>query len=70
MKKSSFGGAVPIWKQRNPPYLTPVKNLIFVGAQSESGGGVPIVLLGAVEAYEKAIRANRAEGKGPAAGPA
>ena len=69
MKKSSFGGAVPIWKQRNPPYLTPVKDLIFVGAQSESGGGVPIVLLGAVEAYEKAIRANRAEGKGPAAGP-
>lgn len=53
MKKSSFGGAVPIRDQRNPPHLTPVKNLIFVGQQSENGGGVPIVLNGAVQAYEK-----------------
>lgn len=51
MEKSSFGGAVPIWKQQNPPHLTPVKNLIFVGAQSENGGGVPIVINGAVSAY-------------------
>ena len=60
MKKSSFGGAVPIWKQRNPPHLTPVKNLLFVGAQSENGGGVPIVLLGALEAYRKSGLANQA----------
>lgn len=53
MKKSSFGGTVPIWKQQNPPHLTPVKNLIFVGQQSENGGGVPIVLLGALDAYKK-----------------
>lgn len=53
MKKSSFGGTVPVWKQQNPPHLTPVKGLIFVGQQSENGGGVPIVLLGAVEAYGK-----------------
>ncbi|MBQ6466144.1 MAG: NAD(P)/FAD-dependent oxidoreductase [Oscillospiraceae bacterium] len=54
MKKSSFGGTVPVWKQQNPPHLTPVKNLIFVGQQSENGGGVPIVLLGALEAYRQA----------------
>ena len=54
MTKSSFGGTVPVWKQQNPPHLTPVKGLVFVGAQSENGGGVPIVLLGALEAYKKA----------------
>lgn len=53
MKKSSFGGVVPIRDQLNPPHLTPVKNLIFVGQQSENGGGVPIVLNGAAQAYEK-----------------
>ncbi|MBQ4208698.1 MAG: hypothetical protein II621_10375, partial [Clostridia bacterium] len=53
MKKSSFGGAVPIRDQQNPPHITPVKNLIFVGQQSENGGGVPIVFNGAVQAYEK-----------------
>ena len=53
MKKSSFGGTVPIRGQQNPPHVTPVKRLFFVGQQSENGGGVPIVLLGAVEAYKK-----------------
>ena len=59
MKKSSFGGTVPVRGQRNPPHVTPVKGLVFVGQQSENGGGVPIVLLGALEAYKKA-------GPGPA----
>ena len=54
MSKSSFGGAVPIWKQENPPHLTPVKDLFFIGQQSENGGGVPIVINGARSAYEKA----------------
>ena len=54
MSKSSFGGAVPIWKQQNPPHMTPVRNLFFVGQQSENGGGVPAVAAGAVEAYKKA----------------
>ena len=53
MSKSSFGGAVPIWKQENPPHRTPVKNLFFVGQQSENGGGVPIVISGAKRAYEQ-----------------
>ncbi len=54
MKKSSFGGVVLVWKQLNPPHITPVKNLFFVGQQSENGGGVPIVIGGAREAYRKA----------------
>lgn len=53
MKKSSFGGTVPVRDLPNPPHLTPVKNLIFVGQQSENGGGVPIVFNGAAQAYEK-----------------
>ena len=63
MKKSSFGGAVPIWKQQNPPHITPVKNLFFVGQQSENGGGVPVVCRGAVEAYEKSGLGARAAEK-------
>ena len=51
MKKSSFGGVVPVRDQKNPPHITPVKNLIFVGQQSENGGGVPVVFNGAVQAY-------------------
>ena len=54
MKKSSFGGVVPVWKQQNPPHITPVKHLFFVGQQSENGGGVPIVINGTREAYRKA----------------
>ncbi|MBQ4424921.1 MAG: NAD(P)/FAD-dependent oxidoreductase [Lachnospiraceae bacterium] len=53
MSKSSFGGTVPIWKQKNPPHKTPVKNLVFIGQQSENGGGVPLVINGAADAYEK-----------------
>ena len=54
MKKSSFGGVVPIWNQKNPTHITPVKGLYFVGQQSENAGGVGAVILGAKSAYEKA----------------
>jgi phytoene dehydrogenase-like protein len=53
MKKSSFGGVVPIMGQKNPPHLTSVKNLYFVGQQSENGGGVGAVMMGAKSAWEK-----------------
>lgn len=55
MKKSSFGGVVPIKGQKNPPHKTPVKNLWFVGQQSENAGGLGNVMLGAKSAYEKAF---------------
>ena len=56
MEKSSFGGVVPIWNQKNPPHMTPVQGLYFVGQQSENAGGVGAVILGAKSAYEKAMR--------------
>jgi hypothetical protein len=56
MKKSSFGGIVPIKDQKNPPHITPIKNLIFVGQQSENAGGLGAVILGAKDAYKKALK--------------
>ena len=56
MEKSSFGGVVPIWNQKNPTHITPVKGLVFVGQQSENAGGVGNVILGARSAYEKAMK--------------
>ena len=56
MAKSSFGGVVPIWNQQNPPHVTPVDSLYFVGQQSENAGGVGAVMLGAKAAYEKAFQ--------------
>ena len=55
MKKSSFGGVVPIWNQKNPTHKTPVDNLWFVGQQSENAGGLGNVIMGAKSAYEKAF---------------
>ena len=54
MEKSSFGGVVPIRDQKNPPHKTSVRNLYFVGQQSENGGGVGAVMLGAKAAWKKA----------------
>lgn len=56
MEKSSFGGVVPIWDQRNPPHKTNIKGLFFVGQQSENGGGVNAVMQGAKAAYQKAMQ--------------
>ena len=55
MSKCSFGGVVPIWNQQNPTHITSVKNLIFVGQQSENAGGLANVMMGAKSAYEKAF---------------
>lgn len=54
MEKSSFGGVVPIRDQKNPPHKTNIKGLYFVGQQSENGGGVGAVMVGAKAAWEKA----------------
>ncbi|HMM32712.1 MAG TPA: hypothetical protein PKB13_13155, partial [Clostridia bacterium] len=60
MQKCSFGGVVPIWHQKNPAHVTPVKGLYFVGQQSENAGGVGVVMFGAKSAYEKAKERIRA----------
>lgn len=56
MKKSSFGGVVPIWNQKNPPHITGIPGLVFVGQQSENGGGVCAVMQGARDAYRKCVK--------------
>ena len=56
MAKSSFGGTVPIMGQKNPPHITGIPGLVFVGQQSENGGGVCAVMAGARDAYQKASR--------------
>lgn len=58
IKKSSFGGVVPIWNQKNPTHKTPIEGLWFVGQQSENAGGLGNVILGAKSAYEKAFPKN------------
>lgn len=52
LKKSAFGGIVPIMGVQNPPHVTPVKGLYFVGQQSENAGGVSTVLIGAYSTYQ------------------
>jgi hypothetical protein len=42
--------------QKNPPHVTPVRDLYFVGHQSKNAGGVGAVILGARDAYEKAVK--------------
>lgn len=56
MSKSSFGGTVPVWHQKNPPHKTPVKNLWFIGQQSENGGGLWAVANGAAVTYRKCVK--------------
>jgi phytoene dehydrogenase-like protein len=46
----SFGGTPPIIGNQSPAHRTPIQGLWFVGAQSESGGGVMNVMLGARKA--------------------
>jgi phytoene dehydrogenase-like protein len=50
----AFGGIVPLQGAWKVPHQTPVKGLWFVGAQSESGGGVSAVLIAAYTAALKA----------------
>lgn len=51
----SFGGIAPVRGRPNPAYRTPVRNLWFVGSQSESSGGV----LGVMKGARAAVRAMR-----------
>jgi phytoene dehydrogenase-like protein len=46
LRHHGFGGMVPVMGKTNPSHITPVQNLFFIGAQSESGGGVAGVMLG------------------------
>jgi len=56
LEKCSFGGNAPIMGVRNSPHVTPVKDLYFVGAQSESMGGVAGVMMGAKKAFDEILK--------------
>jgi len=45
--RHSFGGTAPVLGQTNPPHKTPIEGLWYIGAYSESGGGVMGVAVGA-----------------------
>ncbi len=51
----AFGGLAPLQNARRIPHKTPVDGLWFVGAQSESGGGVNAVMLGAYKTVQRII---------------
>jgi prolycopene isomerase len=48
LKEHAFGGTVPHLKIPPPPHETPIDGLWFVGAQSETYGGVTGVMLGSL----------------------
>lgn len=52
----AFGGLAPWMGAWKPPHHTPVQGLWFVGAQSESGGGVNNVIPAAYKTAQRAIQ--------------
>ncbi len=59
LKHHAFGGIAPVMGVPNPAHRTPVKGLWFVGAQSESGGGVAGVMIGARKVAHQILREER-----------
>lgn len=58
LKHHSFGGMPPVIGNKPPAHQTPIKNLWFIGAQSESTGGVLNVMTGAGKVVKKILHAN------------
>jgi len=54
-KHHSFGGIPPIIGNKPPAHKTPIENLWFIGAQSESAGGVLNVMTGAQKVAKRII---------------
>jgi phytoene dehydrogenase-like protein len=52
----AFGGIAPVMGVANPAHQTPVAGLWFVGAQSESGGGVAGVMIGARKVAQQIMK--------------
>ncbi len=55
-KHHSFGGVPPVMGNKPPAHKTPIKNLWFIGAQSESTGGVLNVMTGAAKVAKRIIK--------------
>ena len=54
--RHSFGGLAPIIGQIGPSHQTPINNLWYIGAYSESGGGVTGVAFGARTAINMILK--------------
>jgi phytoene desaturase len=55
LKHHSFGGLPPVMGNKPPAHQTPIEGLWFIGAQSESTGGVLNVMTGAAKVAKKII---------------
>jgi len=55
-KHHSFGGVPPIIGNKPPSHKTPIEGLWFIGAQSESTGGVQNVMTGAQKVARRILR--------------
>ncbi len=56
LKRHAFGGTVPHMKISPPPHETPIQGLWFVGAQSETFGGVTAAMEGAKNVVERILK--------------
>jgi phytoene dehydrogenase-like protein len=54
----AFGGIAPVMGKSGAPHKTPIDGLWFVGAQSESGGGLPNVIPGAYRTAKRILNGN------------
>jgi phytoene dehydrogenase-like protein len=55
-KHHSFGGVPPVIGNKPPAHKTPIQGLWFIGAQSESGGGVMNVMVGAQKVAKQILK--------------
>jgi phytoene dehydrogenase-like protein len=55
-KHHSFGGVPPVIGNRPPAHKTPIAGLWFIGAQSESTGGVLNVMVGARKVAKRILK--------------
>ena len=55
-KHHSFGGVPPIIGNKPPAHKTPIQGLWYIGAQSESSGGVQNVMLGGQKVAERILK--------------
>jgi phytoene dehydrogenase-like protein len=56
LKHHSFGGVPPVIGNKPPSHKTFIQGLWFIGAQSESGGGVVNVMTGAQKTVKQILR--------------
>ncbi len=54
-KHHSFGGVPPVMGNQPPAHKTPIEGLWFIGAQSESAGGVLNVMVGAQKVAKRIL---------------